>query len=105
MICAPQNQPTFDQSLDRSATVNVIAGLIWAPGLPNAMAVNIAATTANPHPVAITIQPEFSPFDFFNNTLATTPSPSKISTSVPMNSPSNGPCISSGLLVVGDREP
>src|SRR2546425_956329 len=41
----------------------------------------------------MTIQPEFSPLDFFRRTLATTPSPSRISTRVPMNSPRNGPCI------------
>src|SRR3982074_2225456 len=88
--------PTFDQSLDKTATVNVIAGLMWAPGLPNAMAVKMPATTAIPHPVVMTIHPEFSPFDFFRRTLATAPSPSKINTSVPMNSPKNGPYIVCG---------
>src|SRR6266446_1223035 len=60
------------------------------------MAVNIPATTAIPHPVVMAIHPAFSPFDFFSRTLATTPSPSKISTNVPMNSPRNGPCILRG---------
>jgi acetoacetyl-CoA synthetase len=41
-------------------------------GLPKAIAVKIPATTASPHAVAMTIQPEFSPFDFFRRTLATT---------------------------------
>src|SRR5271170_5234410 len=70
-----------------------------APGLPNAMAVKMPATTAIPQAVVMTIQPEFSPFDFFRRTLATTPSPSRINTSVPINSPRNGPCMVRGLLL------
>src|SRR6266571_6302093 len=91
--CAAQNMATFDQFFESRATASVIAGLMCAPGLPHATAVQIPATTAIPHAVAITIQPEFSPFDFFRRTLATTPSPSRIRTKVPMNSPRNGPCI------------
>jgi hypothetical protein len=75
--------------------------LICAPGLPQAIAVKIPAVTPNPHPVAITIQPAPSAFDFFSKTLATTPSPNRIKTIVPMNSPNSGPCIiisSSGYL-------
>src|SRR5579862_6758473 len=71
---------------------------MWAPGLPHAIAVKMPATTARPHPVVITIHPAPSPFDFFSKTLATTPSPSRISTMVPMNSPNIGPCISSVSL-------
>src|SRR5882724_11767102 len=104
-ICAIQKRPTFDQFPDSSATVSVTAGLMWAPGLPKAMAVNIPATTAIPHPVVMAIHPEFSPFDFFSRTVATTPSPSKIRTSVPMNSPRNGPCIVCGPPCVYDVQP
>src|SRR5215469_14348364 len=92
-ICALQNKPTFDQFFERIATAKVIAGLMCAPGLPQATAVQMPATTARPHAVAITIQPEFSPLDFLSRTFATTPSPSRTKTSVPMNSPRNGPCI------------
>src|SRR5947208_4449639 len=91
--CAIQNGPTLDQFFERIATASVIAGLICAPGLPHATAVQIPATTAIPQAVAITIQPELSPLDFFSKTLATTPSPNTISTRVPMNSPRNGPCM------------
>src|SRR5215469_18476340 len=91
--CALQNTPTFDQFFERIATAKVIAGLMCAPGLPQATAVHMPATTARPQAVAITIQPEFSPLDFLSRTFATTPSPSRIKTSVPMNSPRNGPCI------------
>ena len=57
------------------ATASVTAGLMCAPGLPQAIAVKIPAITARPHPVVMTIQPEPSPFDFLRRTLATTPSP------------------------------
>jgi hypothetical protein len=46
--------------------------------------------TANAQPLAITIHPPPSPFDFFSKTFATTPLPSRISTAVPMNSPKKG---------------
>jgi len=35
-LARSKKMPTFDQFPDRSAMVNVIAGLIWAPGLPKA---------------------------------------------------------------------
>src|ERR1700736_5716266 len=91
--CAAQNGPTVDQFPDNNADAKVTAGLICAAGLPHATAVQIPATTAIPHAVVITIQPEFSPLVFFSRTLATTPSPKRINTSVPMNSPIKGPCI------------
>src|SRR5215475_4106398 len=49
--------------------------------------------TAKAQPAVMTIQPEPSAFDRFNRTLATTPSPSRINTRVPMNSPRNGDAI------------
>src|SRR5579864_8799644 len=91
--CAAQNWPTFDQFFESIATASVTAGLICPPGLPQATAVQIPATTAMPQAVAITIHPEFSPLVFFSWTFATTPSPNKTNTIVPMNSPTNGPCI------------
>src|SRR5215471_2476464 len=72
------------------ATPKVTAGFKCAPGLPHAIAVNTPHITANAHPAVITIQPEFSALDFFSNTPATTPSPNRISTVVPMNSPNQG---------------
>src|SRR5689334_8328492 len=65
----------------------VTAGLICASGLPQAMAAKTPAMTARAHPVVITIQPEFSPADFFSNTLALTPYPKKTRTKGPMNLP------------------
>ena len=65
----------------------VTAGFRNASLLPQAIAVNTPHITAKAHPAVITIQPEFSAFDFFSSTPATTPSPSSTSTSVPMNSP------------------
>src|SRR2546423_2655369 len=91
--CAAQNGSTFDQFPDKTAAANVTAGFMWAAGLPDATAVQMPATTAIPHAVAITIQPEFSPLVLFNRTFATTPSPRRINTSVPMNSPTSGPCM------------
>src|SRR5215469_8068065 len=66
--------------------------------LPHATATNTPANTANAQPVAITIQPLPSAFDRFRSTPATTPSPSKISTSVPANSPKTGDVISFSSL-------
>src|SRR5580704_11456823 len=51
------------------------------------MAVNTPAITAKAQPLVITIHPAPSALERFNNTFATTPSPSRISTSVPINSP------------------
>src|SRR5215472_6352381 len=49
------------------------------------------AMTANAQPLAITIQPAPSAFERLSKTFATTPSPNKINTSVPMNSPKHFP--------------
>jgi len=61
--------------------------------LPQAIAANTPAITANAQPVVITIQPEPSAFERFKTTPATTPSPNKINTKVPINSPKNGEII------------
>src|SRR5262245_39601867 len=61
--------------------------------LPQAIAVNTPAMTARAQPVVITIQPAFSAFDRLSSTPATTPSPSKIKTSVHINSPKKGEVI------------
>jgi hypothetical protein len=61
--------------------------------LPQAMAANTPPTTAKAQPAVITIQPLPSAFDRFKSTHATTPSPSKISTRVPTNSPRIGEVI------------
>src|ERR1044071_5482933 len=49
-----------------------------------------ATATARPHPVVITIQPPLLPAVFFSSTFATTPSPSTISSMVPIISATNG---------------
>src|ERR1700758_4837734 len=61
-----------------------------ASGLPQAMAVKTPHITANAQPAVIAIQPEFSALDFLRRTPATTPSPSKMRTRVPINSPNQG---------------
>src|SRR5215469_16721408 len=61
--------------------------------LPHTITVKTPAITASAQPVAMTIQPAFSAFDLLSSTLATTPSPSRIKTSVPMNSPKKGEII------------
>ena len=48
---------------------------------------NTPAITANAQPLAITIQPAPSAFERLSKTFATTPSPNRINTNVPMNSP------------------
>src|SRR5271154_5980231 len=71
----------------------VTAGFRCAPGLPQAIAVKTPHITAKAHAEVMTIQPAFSAFVFLRSTLATTPSPSRIRTMVPRNSPSQGEVI------------
>src|SRR5215469_11835917 len=60
--------------------------------------------TAKAHPAVITIHPEPSAFERLSSTPATTPSPSRIRTRVPMNSPKNGEVILvSPLDVLGNE--
>src|SRR5215469_16371842 len=56
-------------------------------------------STANAHPLAMTIHPPPSPFDFLSRTFSTTPLPSRIRTAVPINSPKNGDVILHNLSV------
>src|SRR6516225_1767590 len=58
-----------------------------ASALPNAIAVMTPHSTPKAHPAVMTIHPAPSAFDRFSSTLATTPLPSKISTSVPASTP------------------
>src|SRR5579864_1345394 len=69
------------------AKPRVTAGLMWASGLPQAIAAKTPAITATPHPVEMTIHPPPWPLDFVKSTLATVPFPSRTRTRVPMNSP------------------
>src|ERR1700684_764911 len=71
----------------------VNAGFKYASLLPQAMAVNMPAITANAHPAVITIHPEPSALERFSKTPATTPFPSNIITRVPKNSPSSADLI------------
>src|SRR5437868_9470405 len=57
------------------------------PGAPAIRAVMIPHRTANAHAVVTTIQPPSFAFDLPRSTPATTPSPSRIRTIVPRNSP------------------
>src|SRR5437764_12966067 len=59
--CAAQKGSTVDQFPDKNAAANVTAGFMWATGLPDATAVQVPATTATPHAVAITRQPDVPP--------------------------------------------
>src|SRR5215469_15684576 len=69
------------------AKPKVTAGLRCASLLPQAIDTNTPAITANAQPLVMTIQPAPSAFERFSRTPATTPSPNRISISVPMNSP------------------
>src|ERR1700685_1318400 len=71
---------------------SVTAGL-RCPSLPSASATNTPAITPKPQPAVMTIQPDFSPFDWRSKTLATTPFPSNIMIIVPKNSPRNTECM------------
>src|SRR5208283_5709490 len=61
--CAAMNGKTREKSWLLRAKPRVTAGLICAPGLPQAMAVNTPHMTASAHPVLMTSQPEFSALD------------------------------------------
>src|SRR3712207_4298316 len=56
-----------------------------------------ATATAIAHPQVMTIQPEFSALEFLSRTAATTPSPSRMRSIVPINSPRYA-CIRSPFL-------
>src|SRR4051812_34823377 len=87
-IAAPMNSPiqywmASPKSMPPLIQIpRVTAGLRCAPeNWPTAYA---PAMTPKPHPKVITIQPEFSAFDLARRTAATTPSPRRISSMVPM---------------------
>src|SRR5580658_6749520 len=86
-ICAAKNGINFEKSPVSIATPKVTAGLRAASGLPHATAANTPKTTAKAHPAAIASQPAPAALDLLSNTLATTPSPNRIRTAVPTNSP------------------
>ena len=66
------------------ASASVIAGFRCAPlTRPTAYTATITATA---HPKVMTIHPLPSPFDRASSTLATTPSPNKMSMAVPIAS-------------------
>src|SRR5215469_11008466 len=103
-IWAPKYGANFEKFPSRTAKPSVTAGFKCASLLPQAMAVNTPAITANAHPAVITIQPPLSAFDRLSSTAATTPSPNKIKIIVPRNSPSHGEVIDRGLLLrVGEE--
>src|SRR3712207_5731471 len=58
---------------------------MWAP--LNWATQYTATATPIAHPKVMTIQPEFSALEFLSRTPATTPSPSRIRSIVPINSP------------------
>src|SRR6266511_2703985 len=67
-----------------TASPRVTAGLMWAP--LNRPTAYTATATARPHPKVMTIHPEFCDLVLFNTTPATTPSPNRISSPVPIAS-------------------
>src|SRR5882672_4125769 len=60
-------------------------------------------STANAHAVVMTSHPLFSAFDRLRSTPATTPSPSRIMTRVPMNSPRKGDRIQFTHILISSR--
>src|SRR6266568_5971296 len=80
------------------ALESVIAGLRFAPGLPKACATNTPQSTPSAHPVVTTIQPASAAYDLRRVTAAFTPLPSRIRTSVPINSPNQGQCIQASFM-------
>src|SRR3712207_3439461 len=68
---------------------------MWAP--LNWATQYTAPATPIAHPKVMTIQPEFSALEFLSRTPATTPSPSRIRSIVPINSPRYA-CIRFSLL-------
>src|SRR3954453_157522 len=78
---------SLEKSPVLTAKPSVTAGFKCASALPQAIAVKTPVITANAHPVVITIQPAPSALLFLSRTLATTPLPIRMRTSVPMNSP------------------
>src|SRR3984957_20226954 len=77
----------------------VNAGFKYASLLPQAMAVNMPAITANAHPAVITIHPDPSALEGFSKTPETTPFPSNIINNGRKNTPSSGDLI--GFLSFG----
>src|SRR6266511_1841732 len=67
-----------------TASPRVTAGLMWAP--LNRPTAYTATATARPQPKVMTIHPEFCDLVLFNTTPATTPSPNRISSPVPIAS-------------------
>jgi hypothetical protein len=84
-ICATTYPGTRAHSkLPIDAKAIVTAGLRCAPLIrPTEYT---ATATATAHPVVMTIQPEFCPFDRARSTLATTPSPNSTRIIVPIAS-------------------
>ena len=89
-IIAPANSPTkylgtsLHSVLPITANPNVTAGLRCAPlNCPTAKTPTI---TPIAQPQVITIQPEFSALDLLSRTAATTPSPNRIRSAVPIAS-------------------
>src|SRR5271157_206748 len=72
---------------------SVMAGFRFAPELPKACATSTPHSTPRAHPVVTTIQPASAAYDLRSVTLAHTPLPSRIRTSVPRNSPNHTECI------------
>src|SRR5688572_13820005 len=66
------------------AIAMVTAGFRWPPlTLPTQYT---ASATPSPQPVATTIQPALFPLDLLRRTFATTPSPMRMSSAVPISS-------------------
>ena len=92
---APTNWPTMSVPTSPQATepwyasAIVTAGLRCATPPVTATLERMPMRTAMAHANVMTIQPALWAFDLFRSTPATTPSPSRIRTAVPMTSPMN----------------
>src|SRR5208283_1619654 len=105
-----RNGQNFEKSRVEIAMAKVTAGLMYASGLPHAMAVKTPITTAKAQPAAMASHPAPSALERLRSTFATTPLPNRIRTAVPINSPKHfavivAPCrVSLSRLVIEPGE-
>src|SRR5579863_8466298 len=101
--CADHRLSSCAHAPVEMATESVMAGLRLAPGLPKACAPSTPQSTPSAQPVVITIQPESAAYDLRSVTPALTPLPSRMSTSVPRNSPIHVECRSGDIAHLASR--
>src|ERR1022692_2514078 len=97
--CAAAKGARSEKSPVFTANAKVTAGLMFAAGLPQAMAVNTPVITAKAHPVVMASQPVPSALLRLSNMLATAPLPIRMRIIVPMNSPKKLDAIGSSCAI------